>query len=48
MEQLINLGVLWAKLWLIGEFIGTAFAVLLTVIGIGYIIYCIAQNHKRY
>lgn len=48
MEELINLGILWAKLWLVGKFIGTAFAVLLTIIGIGYIIYCIYQNHKRY
>lgn len=48
MAPFITLALKWAEIWLIGEIIATVLGAVLTIVGIGYIIYCLYQNHKRY
>lgn len=48
MAPFITLALKWAEVWLVGEIIATVLGAVLTIIGIGYIIYRLYQDHKRY
>lgn len=48
MAPFITLALKWGTIWLGWEIISTVLGVVLTIVGIGYIIYCLYQNHKRY
>lgn len=48
MAPFITLALKWTGIWLGWEIIATVLGAVLTVICIGYIIYCLYQNHKKY
>lgn len=48
MAPFITLTLKWAKIWLGWEIISTMLGVVLIIVGIGYIIYCLYKDHKRY
>ena len=48
MAPFITLALKWAEVWLIGEIIATVLGVVLTIVGLGYIIYRLYKDYKKY